>query len=157
MRSNPPRPVQSLHSIFMPPMDVTIEKLIYGGDGLAHHEGSTVFVPFVLPAERVAVSPVEQKKKFVRARVDKLLAASPQRTTPPCPHFGVCGGCNYQHIPYEAQAQDVPLQRRFFQMPSFFSTTWKAYPPQRPSQLCPPISTAETVLFQFKVTGERTI
>ena len=105
MRSNPPRPVQSLHSIFMPPMDVTIEKLIYGGDGLAHHEGSTVFVPFVLPAERVAVSPVEQKKKFVRARVDKLLAASPQRTTPPCPHFGVCGGCNYQHIPYEAQAQ----------------------------------------------------
>jgi len=84
-------------------MDVTIEKLIYGGDGLAHHEGSTVFVPFVLPAERVAVSPVEQKKKFVRARVDNLLEPSPQRVLPPCPHFGVCGGCNYQHIPYEAQ------------------------------------------------------
>ncbi len=84
-------------------MDVTIEKLIYGGDGLAHHEGSTVFVPFVLPAERVAVSPVEQKKKFVRARVDNLLEPSPQRMAPPCPHFGVCGGCNYQHIPYEAQ------------------------------------------------------
>src|SRR6202453_1704486 len=89
----------------MPPMDVTIEKLIYGGDGLAHHEGSTVFVPFVLPAERVAVSPVEQKKKFVRARVDNLLEPSPQRVLPPCRHFGVCGGCNYQHIPYEAQAQ----------------------------------------------------
>ncbi|MGB8523270.1 MAG: 23S rRNA (uracil(1939)-C(5))-methyltransferase RlmD [Candidatus Acidiferrales bacterium] len=87
----------------MPPMDVTIEKLIYGGDGLAHHEGSTVFVPFVLPAERVAVSPVEQKKKFVRARVDNLLEPSPQRVVPPCPHFGICGGCNYQHIPYEAQ------------------------------------------------------
>lgn len=87
----------------MPPMDVTIEKLIYGGDGLAHHEGSTVFVPFVLPAERVAVAPVEQKKKFVRARVDKLLEPSPQRVPPPCPHFGVCGGCNYQHIPYDAQ------------------------------------------------------
>lgn len=87
----------------MPTMDVTIEKLIYGGDGLAHHEGSTVFVPFVLPAERVAVSPVEQKKKFVRARVDNLLEPSPQRLLPPCPHFGVCGGCNYQHIPYEAQ------------------------------------------------------
>jgi 23S rRNA (uracil1939-C5)-methyltransferase len=84
-------------------MDVTIEKLIYGGDGLAHHEGSTVFVPFVLPAERVAVSPVEQKKKFVRARVDNLLEPSPQRVLPPCPHFGICGGCNYQHIPYEAQ------------------------------------------------------
>jgi 23S rRNA (uracil1939-C5)-methyltransferase len=84
-------------------MDVTIEKLIYGGDGLAHHEGSTVFVPFVLPAERVAVSPVEQKKKFVRARVDNLLEPSPQRVLPLCPHFGLCGGCNYQHIPYDAQ------------------------------------------------------
>ncbi len=89
----------------MPPMDVTIEKLIYGGDGLAHHDGSTVFIPFVLPAERVAAVPVEQKKKFVRARVEQLLEPSPQRTLPPCPHFGICGGCNYQHIPYEAQVQ----------------------------------------------------
>src|SRR5271156_3953824 len=89
----------------MPPMDVTIEKLVYGGDGLAHHEGSTVFVPFVLPAERVEVAAVEQKKKFVRARVEKMLVPSPERTLPPCPHFGICGGCNYQHIPYEAQVQ----------------------------------------------------
>src|SRR5271154_6362344 len=86
-------------------MDITIEKLIYGGEGLAHHEGSTVFVPFVLPAERVAVEPVEQKKKFVRARVEKLLDPSPIRTTPRCPHFGICGGCNYQHIPYEEQLE----------------------------------------------------
>jgi 23S rRNA (uracil1939-C5)-methyltransferase len=89
----------------MPPMDVTIEKLIYGGDGLAHHDGSTVFIPFVLPTERVAAVPVEQKKKFVRARVEQLLEPSPQRTLPPCPHFGICGGCNYQHIPYETQVQ----------------------------------------------------
>jgi len=87
----------------MRPMDVTIEKLIYGGDGLAHHEGSTVFIPFVLPAERVVALPVEQKKKFVRARVEELLEPSPQRALPPCPHFGICGGCNYQHIPYETQ------------------------------------------------------
>jgi 23S rRNA (uracil1939-C5)-methyltransferase len=84
-------------------MDITIEKLIYGGDGLAHHEGSTVFVPFVLPAERVSAAPVEQKKKFIRARVERMLEPSLERATPPCPHFGVCGGCHYQHIPYEAQ------------------------------------------------------
>jgi 23S rRNA (uracil1939-C5)-methyltransferase len=84
-------------------MEIKIEKLIYGGDGLAHHDGATVFVPFVLPEERVAVSPVEKKKKFVRARVDEILAFSPERAVPRCPHFGVCGGCNYQHIPYEAQ------------------------------------------------------
>ena len=86
-------------------MDITIEKLIYGGDGLAHHEGSTVFVPFVLPAERVSAAPVERKKKFIRARVDKLIEPSAGRAVPPCPHFGACGGCNYQHIAYEAQLQ----------------------------------------------------
>ncbi len=57
----------------MPTMDVTIEKLIYGGEGLAHHEGSTVFVPFVLPAERAAILPTEQKKKFIRARLERVL------------------------------------------------------------------------------------
>jgi 23S rRNA (uracil1939-C5)-methyltransferase len=86
-------------------MDITIEKLIYGGEGLAHHDGSTVFVPFVLPAERVEVIPVEQKKKFVRARIEKLLEPSTDRASPRCPHFGVCGGCDYQHIPYEAELQ----------------------------------------------------
>ena len=84
-------------------MEIKIEKLIYGGDGLAHHDGATVFVPFVLPEERVSASPIEQKKKFIRANVDRILAPSPDRAAPRCPHFGVCGGCNYQHIPYEAQ------------------------------------------------------
>jgi 23S rRNA (uracil1939-C5)-methyltransferase len=84
-------------------LDITIEKLIYGGEGLAHHDGSTVFVPFVLPAERVAVEAVEQKKKFVRGRVERILQAAPERVAARCPHFGICGGCDYQHIPYEAQ------------------------------------------------------
>ena len=86
-------------------MDVTIEKLIYGGEGLAHHEGATVFVPFVLPGEGVAVTAVEQKKKFVRARVQRILEPSAERIAARCPHFGVCGGCDYQHIPYDAQLQ----------------------------------------------------
>jgi len=84
-------------------MNIKIEKLIYGGEGLGHHEGHAVFVPFVLPEEVVEVHPIERKKKFVRGRVEHVVAPSPQRTTPPCPHFGVCGGCHYQHIPYEAQ------------------------------------------------------
>jgi 23S rRNA (uracil1939-C5)-methyltransferase len=84
-------------------MEITIEKLIYGGEGLAHHDGSTVFVPFVLPAERVSATAVEQKKKFVRARLERLIEPSPERAAPRCPHFGVCGGCDYQHIPYDAQ------------------------------------------------------
>ncbi|MGA7920218.1 MAG: 23S rRNA (uracil(1939)-C(5))-methyltransferase RlmD, partial [Candidatus Acidiferrales bacterium] len=84
-------------------MDVTIEKLIYGGEGLAHHGGSTVFVPFVLPAEKVAVTAVEHKKKFVRGRLERILEPSAERIPARCPHFAVCGGCDYQHIPYDQQ------------------------------------------------------
>ena len=84
-------------------MDVKIEKLVYGGEGLAHHEGHTVFVPFVLPDEVVTVRPIERKKKFVRGRVEHVVTPSPERASPACSHFAVCGGCHYQHISYEAQ------------------------------------------------------
>jgi 23S rRNA (uracil1939-C5)-methyltransferase len=83
--------------------DVKIEKLVYGGEGLAHHGGSTVFVPFVLPDERVTIEPVEQKKKFVRARLERVIEASPERVEPRCQHFGDCGGCDYQHFSYDNQ------------------------------------------------------
>ncbi|HKQ86051.1 MAG TPA: class I SAM-dependent RNA methyltransferase [Candidatus Acidoferrales bacterium] len=84
-------------------MELKIEKLVYGGDGLGHESGATVFVPYVLPGETVAAAPVETKKKFVRARMDTIVTPSPERIAAPCPHFSVCGGCNYQHIPYDAQ------------------------------------------------------
>src|ERR1700691_3704964 len=84
-------------------LDITIEKLIYGGEGLAHHDRATVFVPFVLATERGALGGVEQTKKFVRGRVERILQAAPERVAARCPHFGVCGGCDYQHIAYEAQ------------------------------------------------------
>ena len=84
-------------------MEVRIEKLVYGGDGLAHHEGRTVFVPLVLPGELVSIATASQKKKFVRGRLDRVLEPSAERVPAPCPHFGVCGGCQYQHIPYDAQ------------------------------------------------------
>ena len=84
-------------------MNVTIEKLIYGGDGLAHHDGATVFVPFVLPGEVAEITEVERKKKYIRGRVRELVTSSPERAVAPCRHFGICGGCHYQHIPYAAQ------------------------------------------------------
>jgi len=87
------------------PIELRIEKLVYGGDGLGHHEGHTVFAPFVLPEEIVSIEPLERRKKFIRGRVVKIISPSPKRTTPPCPYFGVCGGCDYQHIPYEVQLQ----------------------------------------------------
>ena len=92
-------------------MQLTIEKLVYGGDGLArlpadeHGPGKAVFVPFVLEGETIEASLLEQKRGFARGRVGKILQASPQRVEPPCPYFGSCGGCQYQHIRYEHQLE----------------------------------------------------
>jgi 23S rRNA (uracil1939-C5)-methyltransferase len=84
-------------------MRVKIEKLVYGGEGLAHDSNATVFVPFVLPGEEVEFEVAERKKKFVRGRLQRVLVPSPERIQPNCPYFGVCGGCNYQYLPYDAQ------------------------------------------------------
>jgi 23S rRNA (uracil1939-C5)-methyltransferase len=85
------------------PFETKIEKLIYGGDGLAHHDQSTVFVPFVIPGELVRVTPVEAKKKFIRGTAEHIIEPSPDRIAEQCPRFTVCGGCHYQHIPYDRQ------------------------------------------------------
>jgi 23S rRNA (uracil1939-C5)-methyltransferase len=84
-------------------MEVRIEKLVYGGDGLAHHDGHTVFVPLVLPGELVEIESAARKKKFIRGRLERVVEPSADRVPAPCPHYGVCGGCQYQHMPYEAQ------------------------------------------------------
>jgi 23S rRNA (uracil1939-C5)-methyltransferase len=84
-------------------MDVRIEKLVYGGDGLAHHDGHTVFVPLVLPGELVRIESASRKKKFIRGRLERVVEPSAERVSAPCPHFASCGGCQYQHMPYEAQ------------------------------------------------------
>jgi 23S rRNA (uracil1939-C5)-methyltransferase len=92
-------------------LQLTIEKLVYGGDGLArlaadeHGPGKAVFVPFVLEGETIEASIVEQKRGFARGRAENILQASPQRVEPPCPYFGRCGGCQYQHIRYEHQLE----------------------------------------------------
>lgn len=90
-------------------MEITIDKLIYGGDGLgrlpADPEGRSkaIFVPFVLEGERVEVSPTEQKPGFARARLEQVVAPSPLRIEPRCPYFARCGGCHYQHTGYDEQ------------------------------------------------------
>ena len=87
----------------MPPARVTIEKLVYGGEGLAHANGETIFVPFVLTGEDAEIEITERKKKLARGRIARLLNPSLSRIAPRCPHFGVCGGCDYQHASYEGQ------------------------------------------------------
>jgi 23S rRNA (uracil1939-C5)-methyltransferase len=77
---------------------LSIEKLVYGGEGLAHADGNTVFVPYVLPGEQVSAAVRTRKKTLIHAALKEVKQPSPQRVAAPCPHFGVCGGCHYQHI-----------------------------------------------------------
>jgi 23S rRNA (uracil1939-C5)-methyltransferase len=90
-------------------MQLTIEKLVYGGDGLARlpadasGKGKAAFVPFVLTNEEITATLIEQRPGFARGRLDSVLRGSPQRVEPPCPHFAACGGCHYQHANYEEQ------------------------------------------------------
>jgi 23S rRNA (uracil1939-C5)-methyltransferase len=82
---------------------VSIEKLVYGGDGLAHADGNTVFVPYVLPGEEVRAAAKSKRKKLVWAQLLEVTSASAQREGARCPHFQTCGGCHYQHIPAAEQ------------------------------------------------------
>jgi 23S rRNA (uracil1939-C5)-methyltransferase len=78
---------------------ISIEKLVYGGDGLAHADGNTVFVPYVLPGEEVRAATKSKRKKLVWANLLEVTSPSAQRERAKCPHFQTCGGCHYQHIP----------------------------------------------------------
>ena len=83
--------------------EVTVEKLVYGGDGLARLDGRVVFAPFVLPGERIRARAEQEKPGLVRARMLEVLETVPDRVAAPCPVFGRCGGCHYQHAPYDYQ------------------------------------------------------
>jgi 23S rRNA (uracil1939-C5)-methyltransferase len=92
-------------------LDLTIEKLIYGGDGLARlpadekGRGKAVFVPFVLEREKVGATITEEKPGFARAQVNEIVEASGERIQAKCPYFQRCGGCHYQHTSYEHQLE----------------------------------------------------
>jgi len=82
---------------------LSIEKLIYGGDGLAHADGNTVFVPYVLPGEEVRANAKSKKKKLIWAELLEVMSPAEERGKAKCAHFQKCGGCHYQHIPAAEQ------------------------------------------------------
>jgi len=84
---------------------VTVNDLDPFGQGVARHNGKALFIPGLLPGERGEVTLTEDKRQFARGAVKRRLNDSPDRETPPCPHFGVCGGCQQQHA-------SVALQQR---------------------------------------------
>ena len=82
---------------------LTIEDIAFGGEGVGHVGEFVVFVAFVVVGETVEVEMTEVKKKFGRAKLLRVVEASPLRVTPECRFFAACGGCQYQHIAYTEQ------------------------------------------------------
>jgi 23S rRNA (uracil1939-C5)-methyltransferase len=87
------------------PLEVTIEKLVYGGQGLARVGGRVALAPFVLPEERVRVSVEAERRGLLETRLLEVLAPAAGRTEPLCPFFLRCGGCQYQHARYDEQVE----------------------------------------------------
>ena len=92
-----------------------IKRIVAGGWGLTHMGAKVTFVRGVLPDEMVTVTPVESHRAYQFATVDHLHEVSPDRIAPPCPLYGQCGGCQFQHVRYETQLRykQVMLEEAF--------------------------------------------
>ena len=88
-------------------VELNLDAIAHGGEAIGRHEGKAIFVPYAIPGERVRVEFIEERERWVRTRLLEVLVPSPDRVEPPCPYFGqdLCGGCQWQHIAYERQAE----------------------------------------------------
>jgi len=87
-------------------IEITIEKMIFGGDGLARlPQGFVVFVPFTAEGDGVRVRITERKPHHARAEIVEILKSGPARKNPPCPYYAQCGGCQYQHLTYAEECR----------------------------------------------------
>jgi 23S rRNA (uracil1939-C5)-methyltransferase len=88
-------------------IDLHLTAMAHGGSALGRHGEQVIFVPYAIPGEQVRVEVVEGHTRWARACLLEVLDPSPHRVEPPCPYFGPdkCGGCHWQHIAYEAQAE----------------------------------------------------
>ena len=84
-------------------LELAIDDLAFGGEGVGRVDGYVVFVRGGLPGDRLTVRLTEARGRFGRAAIEEVLVASPDRVAAPCPYFGQCGGCRLQHLAYPAQ------------------------------------------------------
>src|SRR5262245_21382278 len=82
---------------------VTIDSLTHGGSGMATLDGIPVFVPNAIPGKMLTVVLTKVKDRYAEARTVKVLRKSKDEIPARCPHFGICGGCQWQNLPYDKQ------------------------------------------------------
>ncbi len=86
---------------------VSIEKMTYGIDSLAHaDDGKVVFIPYGAPGDKVNINVCEDKADYLRGEISDIIESSPDRRSSPCPNFPECGGCHWLHIKTEAQRRE---------------------------------------------------
>ena len=84
---------------------VSVESVAFKGYGVARIRGKVAFVPYTLTGDEAWIEVMEEKKRHSTARLIQILKPSPGRVNPPCPYFGSCGGCQWQHIDYSIQVE----------------------------------------------------
>ena len=95
-----------------PHIEGIVDTIAFGGQGIVRHSGMVVFIPFVLPGERVLFEIVKKKKNFALGKLIQILTLSPDRVQPLCPYFTTCGGCHFQNVRYEKQ---LDYKKKFVQ------------------------------------------
>jgi 23S rRNA (uracil1939-C5)-methyltransferase len=93
-------------------LELRIESLAYGGNGVARHDGFVVFVRGALPGDAVRARVTKVKRGFAEGVVTDLITRSSSRVSAPCRHFGACGGCRFQDLAYDAQVAEKDRQVR---------------------------------------------
>jgi 23S rRNA (uracil1939-C5)-methyltransferase len=86
-------------------VELWIDRMAYGGKGIAHLDGLVVFVEGAIPGDRVMARVFRKKKDYAEAKPEELLDPSPDRINASCPYSGYCGGCTFQHLRYEKQLE----------------------------------------------------
>lgn len=86
-------------------LELDLVQIVTGGEAIAYHEGMAVFVPYGAPGDRVRAEVISVKPHYARALIREFLIEGPGRVAPRCPVFGRCGGCQLQHLSYEAQLE----------------------------------------------------
>jgi 23S rRNA (uracil1939-C5)-methyltransferase len=86
-------------------IEAVVDRIAFGGEGVCRVKELVVFVPFTMSGDTVEIEIVERKKRYARGRLVRIIAPSQERTAPVCPYYVRCGGCQYQHIRYDAQLE----------------------------------------------------
>jgi 23S rRNA (uracil-5-)-methyltransferase RumA len=147
-------------------IDLTVDRMAFGGQGIARLDGLVIFVKGGIPGDKVKAFIFTKKKAYAEAKIQELLAPSADRIQAPCPYFGTCGGCQWQQVKYERQLEykrahveealshigslsgieildAIPSEKRFGYRNkmefSFSDRPWLPYPPSKiPPPLTPP-------------------